>query len=69
VAARSLNYLETQPAMLVNALAVAITAPSDSKAQQATQIALQLTQGLTEKQVDLCKKAALVLIEVNHATH
>ena len=69
MAARSLNYLETQPAMLVNALAVAITAPSDSKAQQATQIALQLTQGLTEKQVDLCKKAALVLIEVNHATH
>jgi hypothetical protein len=64
-----MNYLETQQAMLVNALALAITAPSDSKAQQATQIALQLTQGLTEKQVDLCKKAALVLIEVNHATH
>jgi hypothetical protein len=64
-----MNYLETQQAMLVNALALAITAPSDSKAQQATQIALQLTQGLTDKQVELCKKAALVLIEVNHATH
>jgi hypothetical protein len=64
-----MNYLETQQAMLVNALALAITAPSDSKAQQATQIALQLTQGLTEKQVELCKKAALVLIEVNHETH
>ena len=64
-----MNYLHTQQAMLVNALALAITAPSDSKAQQATQIALQLTQGLTEKQVELCKKAALVLIEVNHETH
>lgn len=58
-----MNYLETQQAMLVNALALAITAPSDSKAQQATQIALQLTQGLTEKQVELCKKAALVIVE------
>jgi len=64
-----MNYLETQQAMLVNALALAITAPSDSKAQQATQIALQLTQGLTEKQVDLCKKAALVLIGAENETH
>ena len=60
-----MNYLETQQAMLVNALALAITAPSDSKAQQATQIALQLTQGLTEQQVELCKKAALVIAEVS----
>jgi hypothetical protein len=60
-----MNYLETQQAMLVNALALAITAPSDSKAQQATQIALQLTQGLTEKQVELCKKAALVIVEIS----
>jgi hypothetical protein len=60
-----MNYLETQQAMLVNALALAITAPSDSKAQQATQIALQLTQGLTEQQVELCKKAALVVAEIS----
>ncbi len=60
-----MNYLETQQAMLVNALALAITAPSDSKAQQATQIALQLTQGLTDKQVELCKKAALVIVEIS----
>ncbi len=60
-----MNYLETQQAMLVNALALAITAPSDSKAQQATQIALQLTQGLTEQQVELCKKAALVIAEIS----
>ncbi len=64
-----MNYLETQQAMLVNALALAITAPSDSKAQQATQIALQLTQGLTEKQVDLCKKAALALLEFQNETN
>lgn len=64
-----MNYLETQQAMLVNALALAITAPSDSKAQQATQIALQLTQGLTNKQVELCKKAALVLIGADNETH
>ena len=64
-----MNYLETQQAMLVNALALAITAPSDSKAQQATQIALQLTQGLTDKQVELCKKAALVLIGAENETH
>jgi hypothetical protein len=60
-----MNYLETQQAMLVNALALAITAPSDSKAQQATQIAIQLTQGLTEQQVELCKKAALVIVEIS----
>lgn len=60
-----MNYLETQQAMLVNALALAITAPSDSKAQQATQIALQLTQGLTDQQVELCKKAALVIVEIS----
>ena len=64
-----MNYLHTQQAMLVNALALAITAPSDSKAQQATQIALQLTQGLTDKQVELCKKAALVLIGAENETH
>ena len=60
-----MNYLEKQQAMLVNALALAITAPSDSKAQQATQIAIQLTQGLTEQQVELCKKAALIIAEVS----
>ena len=60
-----MNYLETQQAMLVNALALAITAPSDKQALQATQIALQLTQGLTEKQVDICKKAALALLEMS----
>jgi hypothetical protein len=65
MAGGSMNYLETQQAMLVNALALAITAPSDSKAQQATQIALQLTQGLTDKQVELCKKAALVIVEIS----
>ena len=64
-----MNYLEKQQAMLVNALALAITAPSDSKAQQATQIALQLTQGLTEKQVEICKKAALALLEIQNETN
>ena len=65
MAGGSMNYLEKQQAMLVNALALAITAPSDSKAQQATQIALQLTQVLTEQQVEICKKAALVIAEVS----
>ena len=60
-----MNHLEKQQAMLLNALALAITAPSDSKAQQATQIALQLTQGLTDQQVELCKKAALVIVEMS----
>ena len=60
-----MNHLEKQQAMLVNALALAITAPSDSKAQQATQIAIQLTQGLTEQQVEICKKAALVIAEIS----
>jgi hypothetical protein len=69
MAGGSMNYLEKQQAMLVNALALAITAPSDSKAQQATQIALQLTQGLTEKQVDICKKAALALLEFQNETN
>jgi hypothetical protein len=69
MAGGSMNYLEKQQAMLVNALALAITAPNDSKAQQATQIALQLTQGLTEKQVDICKKAALTLLDFQNETN
>ena len=64
-----MNYLHTQQAMLVNALALAIIAPSESKAQQATQVALHLTQGLTDKQIELCKKAALVLIGADNETH
>ena len=69
MAGGSMNYLHTQQAMLVNALALAIIAPSDSKAQQATRVAIELSQGLTDQQVELCKKAALVLIGAENETH
>jgi hypothetical protein len=53
----------TQIEALTQALFLAITAPTDKKANQASQLAEQIAQGLTKKQVNQCKKKALEILE------
>jgi len=48
---------------LTQCLVLAITAPTDEKANQASQLAEQIAQGLTKKQVNQCKKKALEILE------
>ena len=53
----------TQAQALTQALILALTAPSDEKAAQAAALAEQIAQGLTKKQVENCKKSALIAWE------
>ena len=48
---------------LTKCLVLAITAPTDEKSNQASQLAEQIAQGLTKKQVNKCKKKALEILE------
>jgi hypothetical protein len=58
-----INYTITQSEILTRCLILAITAPTDEKATQASQLAEQIAQGLTKKQVNQCKKKALEILE------
>ena len=49
----------TQSQALTQALILALTAPSDQKAQMASELAEQIAHGLTKKQVNQCKVAAI----------
>jgi hypothetical protein len=49
----------TQIQALTQALILALTAPSDQKAQMASELAEQIAHGLTKKQVNQCKVAAI----------
>jgi hypothetical protein len=53
----------TQIDVLTQCLILAITASTDEKATQASQLAEQIAQGLTKKQVNQCKKKALEILE------
>jgi hypothetical protein len=55
----AINYSITQSEVLTRCLVLALTAPNDEKAAQAAELAERLAQGLTMKQVNQCKKAAL----------
>jgi len=55
----AINYSITQSEVLTRCLVLALIAPSDEKAAQAAELAGQLAKGLTKKQVNECKKAAL----------
>ena len=55
-------YTITQSEILTRCLILAITAPTDEKAQQASELAEQIAQGLTKKQVNQCKKKALEIL-------
>jgi hypothetical protein len=51
----------TQIEALTQCLLLALTAPNDQKAQQASELAEQIAHGLTKKQVNQCKQAAIKL--------
>jgi len=53
----------TQIEALTQCRVFAIPAPTDEKATQASQLAEQIAQGLTKKQVNQCKKKALEILE------
>lgn len=49
----------TQIQALTQCLVLALTAPSEQKAQMASDLAAQIAHGLTKKQVNQCKVAAI----------
>jgi len=55
----------TQSQALTQALVLAIIAPDDVKAAQASTLAEQIAQGLTRAQVNRCKAQALKMIGEN----
>ena len=48
---------------LTLALVLAVTAPSDEQAKEATELAKSFASGMTESQVETCKMAAEVVIK------
>ena len=48
---------------LTLALVLAVTAPSDEQSKEATELAKGFASGMTEKQVEICKMAAEVVID------
>lgn len=55
----------TQSQALTQALVLAIIAPDDDKAAQASILAEQIAQGLTKTQVNRCKAQALKILGEN----
>ena len=53
----------TQSQALTQCLVLAISAPTDEKAQMASDLAEQIALGITKKQVNQCKKKALEILE------
>jgi len=53
----------TQIEALTQCLVLALTAPNDQKAQQASELAEQIAFGLTDEQVEQCKLNALNMLE------
>ena len=53
----------TQIEEVTKCLILAITAPTDEKAQLASHLAEQIALGLTKKQVNQCKKKALEILD------
>jgi hypothetical protein len=55
----------TQSQALTQALILALTAPDDARAIQASDLAESIAQGLNAKQVEQCKLDALEMIGEN----
>ena len=53
----------TQSQALTKALILALIAPDDQKAEQASELAEQIAFGLTDEQVEQCKLNALNMLE------
>ena len=54
----------TQSQALTQALVLALIAPNDEKATQASNLAETIAQGLNSDQVDQCKANALLILEM-----
>ena len=54
----------TQTQALTQALILALIAPNDEKATQASNLAETIAQGLNSDQVDQCKANALLILEM-----
>lgn len=52
----------TQIDALTQCLILALTAPNDKKAQQASDLAEKLAHGLTDEEVEICKFEALEFV-------
>ena len=55
----------TQTQALTQALILALTAPDDSRATQAAELAESIAQGLNADQVEQCKANALFILGEN----
>ena len=55
----------TQSQALTQALILALTAPDDSRATQAAELAESIAQGLNADQVEQCKENALYILGEN----
>ena len=51
----------TQSQALTKALILALIAPDDQKAEQASNLAEKIAHGLSKKQVEQCKQSAIKL--------
>ena len=51
---------------LTVALVLAVTAPSNEQSKEAAQLAEFIASNMSKKQIDICKKAAEVVIELQH---
>ena len=54
----------TQSQALTQALILALTAPDDARATQASDLAESIAQGLDSDQVEQCKANALLILEM-----
>ncbi len=59
----NIGHKMTQLQALTQCLVLAISAPTDEKAQLASDLAEQIALGLTKKQVNQCKKKAIEILE------
>lgn len=56
--------IENNGDALTVALVLAVTAPSEEQSKEAERMAQQIASGMTAKEVDLSKKAAEVVLEI-----
>ena len=56
--------IENNGDALTVALVLAVTAPTDEQSKEAERMAQQIASGMTAKEVDLSKKAAEVVLEI-----
>lgn len=56
--------IENNGDALTVALVLAVTAPTEEQSKEAERMAQQIASGMTAKEVDLSKKAAEVVLEI-----